>query len=475
MTDKLSVIFDGYKDVIETIDLGDPFVVGLAKPSEVCNLIGNEIKLGPMVGKGKFGSVYIITVPGKGKKQYVVKKGDILLDVEYTSLSYINQLPKETSELIKAFNPSLQDLDADSSLQERYIYMPVFANRCLTSTEQKFLSISGYHRVPKGSYLCETNTFSEFAIGASIGEAYRSGECINFFNVYSLFTCRENGVLDMATQYIFMDKIDGEFKDGANCIKVDAYIGNVPRHLIHAVERGIFIQLMFAIAFYQDRWKISHNDLHTGNVFVEYVTDETEFNGEKLIEADWYHYHITSQGKGTKARREKATGNWSFLGVDSESEKRDAACDVYFPAIPVITKIGDYGLSVKYTTPIVGDREVFESGYNQYDGDGPWIPNQFIPQYDSSYTGAAYTSFIDSISTVKDHLLQDMVKFLLGGRRPDQWFNKTEGILKKGNSRPVLEKLHTLPTALDLLRSDVVQKQFGKKPNSGKIVTLGVL
>lgn len=451
MSGKLDIIFNGNEKVLRTVNNGDPLVSSLAIPSEeACSLFGKEIKLGEMIGQGSFGKAFLIDVPGKGKRKYVVKRGDV--EVISLILNKSGVMKKNIpEEMWRAFNPgfNMSDFDKKSLL----VNVPEdFGRSCLTNAPRKFERIPEGTKflgmlkdketvVPAGSYLCETNTYSEYFIGAMVGEAYRKGECINFFDVYSMFTCPADSPKKYY-QYIVMDKIDGEFEKGASCSKASTYLKHVPDDHIFDVQRGVFIQTMFAIAFYQSKYQLSHNDLHTNNLFVEYVTDETQFNDEFLIEAEWYHYHL--------------------------SEAKGDVRDVYFPAIPVVAKIGDFGLSVKYSEPIVGDITVFRTGYDQYDGDGPWIPNVYIPSYDAIYFANYYNNLIqgDPEDKKKDTFLGNCLEYLMKG---------DVNIINWHNFRPYLNKIEGFPTAEDLLRSDVVQKQFGQKPKSGKIVTLGVL
>lgn len=452
----MDLIFKGNERVLHTVNNGDPLVESLAIPSEACSLIGTDIKLGEEVGRGNFGKVYVIQVPGKGEKKYVVKKGTVRVFEAFMPLKSLTKRGL-SKEMVMAFNPHA---NPDENIRQKLIG-PTFANSCIVPKGQAKV----YERIPHSvktvdvqingpAYICKNNTYSEFFIGAMVGEAYRKGECANFFDVYSMFTCKSKKK-NTYHQYIVMDKIDGEWGNNASCQRADTYIKHVPDNHIHDVQRGVFIQLMFAIAFYQHRYQLSHNDLHSKNIFIEYVTDKNEFNGEKYIDAEWYHYHLT--GKGNQQAR-----------------------DVYIPAIPVILKIGDFGLSVKHSEPVVGDKMVFTTGYDQDDGHGPWIPNVFMPSYDSLYSANAYNLAIhkDVKKDKRDTLLDSMLSYLAGVQSRDEWYgDNASSPIDPDNHRPWLDYLekNKLPTAEDLLRSDLVQEHYGYLPGSGNIITLGVL
>lgn len=264
-----------------------------------------------------------------------------------------------------------------------------------------------------------------------------------------------------------MDKIDSTVRKIGSCITLSNYMKstndlcnkmtknvkskpNDPNFDSSVVYDGIYIQTMFAIATYQLIYNISHNDLHDDNVFVEFVTDKTMYDGKFLIDADWYHY--------------------SFQGND-----------IYVPAIPVIVKIGDYGLSVKYSDPIIGNKTVFETGYDQYDYIGPWIPNKYIPQYDSLFFTSAYTqlatrdlTYSPSHSSIHGTLITECAAFIAPGFEIELSNIYKSGFIKPSNSRPILPKLNEVKTALDILNGPIL-KNYSKKPKSGKIVTLGLI
>lgn len=454
MNQKVKIIFEGREEVLDTIDSGGSIVELLGLPVEdKCALIGAEIKLVKKLGKGAQGEAFLIDFPGKGEKLYVVKKSDLTLSV-ITGFkdTVIEELDDEdlTWEDIEYWQPPGYKNEWGKGSGIVSVIIP--PKLCRLNKPKKFLSIpSGdvhkYITIPTGSYLCEDESFSEFCIAVYTGTLYRDNTCINFFNTYSMFTCLDRKTNDFAEykQYIFMDKIDGELDKYVSCLALAKYIKQGKHN--EDMMNGIYIQTLFAIAAYQAKFKISHNDLHTKNVFVEFVTEKTEFKGKKLIEADYYHYEINGKS-------------------------------IYFPAIPVIVKIGDYGKSVKYTEPIIGDKMVFDTGYEQFDGTGPWIPNIFVPQYDSLYFTTSYIIECGNTINKLGSLIPACVRYMCEGDYTQGWPNVYaylfgQGYIRSRNSRPDLGRLGEVKSSIDVLEN-FIQPIYSKKPE-GKIVTLGVI
>ena len=284
--------FFGKDEILRIIDTRKSIVKYLGRESTLCPLIGSEIKL-VEIGKGKGGMVFSITFPGMGDKKYVVKR-----------LEGVNFL------------------------------------RCQTTTKSTYGKTNGKGTitVPSKSYVCDEERYSEYVLSVLVGELYRKGECINFIDTFDFATCLK----PVSNQYIFMERIDNVLKTIADCVFTEDY----------SIGMRAVIQLLFAIAIYQRKYKIVHGDLHLDNVFVEYVTPTTEFGGQKLAECDYFYYQI---GKKT----------------------------IYLPYTPFIIKIGDWGLSCKYSEPMVMNSNTMRDGYDQYEGFGPWIPNFYTETYDA--------------------------------------------------------------------------------------------
>lgn len=467
----INILFNGTREILNIVEMGDPLIDSLIIPNQIiCPLINSKISL-VRIDSGAHGTVFEITVPGKGTKKYIAKRG--LFEIDSINMGFgpiIEGDERLTTigmslKVLKSFNPTL-NFDENSELIRVNVPTTVGNIRikeCVTAESKTYEAIpyiDGENiEIPKGSYLCTNEAYSEYYIGTLLGNDYRMEKCINFFDVYSMFTCPDPDSKWSYYQYILMDKIDTTERSILQCMSSHTY-HNIKGHS-RDIQDGVYIQTMFAVAFYQTLYKISHNDLHENNVFIEIVkkTDDslqitgTTFNGEYLADADWYHYQI---------------GN----------------VNIYLPAIPIIVKIGDFGQSVKYSHPIVGDETVFRTGYNNGRKWGPLIPNQFIPQYDSVYHTTCYIRELAAKSRYgyMGNFLKKCLEFLI----PPIGVLKTDATDKAMNilisdkmidsksKRPKLKKLLKCRSSYDLLTSSVMDK-YCIKPSRGKIITLGVI
>lgn len=135
----------------------------------------------------------------------------------------------------------------------------------------------------------------------------------------------------------------------------------------------LYVQLMFALIAMEYSYQIQHNDLHDDNMFFEEITSNTKYNGQYLSKAKYLSYHLFGK-------------------------------QYYLPNMGYVLKMGDFGLSVKYSNPIVGSKRVFETGYDQQDGSGPWIPNWRSTSYDSIYATDYFSEVSYLAGNVYDYM-----------------------------------------------------------------------
>jgi hypothetical protein len=132
--------------------------------------------------------------------------------------------------------------------------------------------------------------------------------------------------------------------------------------LIRKYTDEILVQVLFAMHVYQSEHKIVHGDIHTGNVFYKLVTEEDKYHGESLYSAKEFSYQATNPvNQSTKT--------------------------IYTRAVPLLTKIADYGLASKYTSSEPGNImpiEIFDGGYADLKAKdkSAWVPNFFNGAYD---------------------------------------------------------------------------------------------
>src|SRR5438105_14243606 len=74
---EIDIIFNDNKEILKIIENNGSIIDSIGLPNEKCVLIGSKIKLVDLIGEGSYGQVFSITIPGKGERKYVVKKGEL--------------------------------------------------------------------------------------------------------------------------------------------------------------------------------------------------------------------------------------------------------------------------------------------------------------------------------------------------------------------------------------------------------------
>ena len=414
-------IKDDVNNTLKIYNTGGSIVDHLTRHSSSCASVKMTEKGAKVLGQGAYGTAYAVNINGM---PFAMKK--VLAEVEFWAVKgkktviefQREQAPHIPLDLILMYNPGVKGDDIVKNLD-----IPAFYSRCLTTKDVNIQRVDkkGVVHIPAGSYMCEKEIYSEYIIGILLGNLYDTNS-INFFKQYNFYTCPSE---EDADYYIFMEKIDTTLSDllksGTRFSLEDAY--------------SIMVQLIHAIATYQKIYNVSHNDLHPGNIFIKYVTDETIFNGEKLKDATYFSYTF---GDTT----------------------------LYVPASRYIVKIGDFGLSVKYTVPMIGNKECVKSGFFAPDWDGiekPFCANWYCPAYDMIYI-LAYL-FMFASQTELGRLAKDLLRQLV----PD---GKTEFFAK--DARPVISNIHKFDKDAEwLFTSSSLTQDLLQKPLNEQIAVLG--
>jgi len=326
----LKIFFNNREETLRIFDTRGPIVSFLANPvNDICPLLGSTITLGKELGKGEGGIIFQIEKDGKNT-EYVVKES--VLDLLITDNEEEYRQATVDKKLLEAYNPRKNE--------DNLFYIPIFAVECLLDQELIVADNSdlSYKRkvvFPVGSYICHNEAYSEYILALLAGTFYEKGTSINFIHTFSFATCKSRYG---AKNYTFMERIDGTLLS----------IQYGPRFQDSIEE--ILIQVLHAISTYQ-ALKISHNDLHFGNIMFQYITPSTTWNGKRLVDYDYFEY---------------------IIGETS----------IYIPRTRLLIKIGDFGLAVKYTHPVVGNLSVVKDGIYSH-GYGPWMPNKFSWSYDA--------------------------------------------------------------------------------------------
>lgn len=452
--------FHGRREALDIIDTGGDLVGYLGTQSAECPLIGSDIQLVEKLGEGAFGAAFLIKIKGMGTKEYVAKRTDKeanIVEAEISDVTFPATLGDVAEGMQKKYTSSKEVIIAlnggDSrrviaSPQEKILF-PEYADMCLTTKEKQYkrLDKKGYVKIPAGSYVCHNIQYSEYIIGVLCGDLYRRGTSANFFDVFGFATCPGKLVYagrDVA-QYVFMERIDKPARAIRKCIFEKS--AQFPDKFRKVIPTVLLIQILHAIATYQSVYQIQHNDLHDDNVFVEFIRPGTVFAGQNLADADWFHYKI-------------------------------GGVDLYLPWVPLLAKIGDFGLSVKYSEPIVGDKSSLTYGYDQRDGDGPWVPNWFSVSSDMLFITRIFYK-----KNPKNTFIKNLMARMLGMRMKNPKPVSVDKVVRSsyragGGARPkmdVLGRRDKDTSPVKILTDESLLGEYMVPPTEGKIVTLGVI
>lgn len=309
----VDILFNGRNETFDVINTGGSLIEMLTGEKELCPLVGSEITFGRRLEGGEYGEVFEINFPEKGTRKYVVKvsKGDeILLK---GGIPMKNQAAASLMTSVKDFM-KYSNMEGDENSFPSYIengkLIVLGEGRIMRADLPIFLKKTCVKHSDE-MYICEPY-YAEYAIGNLMGRYYRNGESINFIDMFNFALCTRKS-------YIFMEQIDLVLGKELKNILSD------PEHMVGEMK-CILIQILHALSICQ-RNLVVHWDLHTKNVFLDWKRGAI-YKNEKLEDADFLAYEI---------------------GNDI----------LYIPSYDAtyIVKIGDWGLSVKYSKPMIGSSE----------------------------------------------------------------------------------------------------------------------
>lgn len=386
---------------------------------------GKRVTVGDLAAishKEKGVPIHIFVMMNGGDPTRIIRARGVYKDVYpnvlegYTpGVGYVCKTTKDEYSTKLSWEYSLNE-----STDKRFAFGPLRLNR----TDERFV-------FPKGSYLCDTDTFPEYINGLLCSSLLERGECINFLHVFGFGLCNFNkDGKSSLKDYTFMEKIDGD---------INSLWKKLPQDEFTVVADNLFIQVLFAISIMNRRLGIQHNDLHTGNVFYEKI------DGDKSIVFDG----------------QTITKDTKFLEYIIDGER----CVI--PFLGYIAKIGDFGFSVKYSIPMVGSKDkTYKRGYIHE-----------IPAWrDDSYDMLFFTRAMYLLSPFSPVIGAAMSK-ILGGKDKsktnlEMWYQErpSEG-KERASLRPLL-KMHPL-RPWNLLKDGIV-KHTTPSSRSG-VVRVGTL
>lgn len=418
---KSKFVFQGNELAMEAVYTSEDLVETLLKSNQACPVKKNpQIHFGEILGKGVDGVVSEVKIQGYGKREFAVKV--------YKQPMEVYKLPvKQSFREIMKINKNIPEsifIHANPGKINRVlekgdeICIPK-VKECKTkqgASYQRFDGL-GWTNIPPGSYLCDDVLYSEYYIGVLCGKLYRGvplnarceAKCINFMEIFGFTSCAEPC---MMKNYLFMEKVDSTMRKY--------------KHMSLPLADSLYLQLLLSLSILQETYQIVHGDLHADNIFLQRIEPDMEYNGVKLITADYFVYkmHDTT---------------------------------FYVKNYGVILKLGDYGRSVKYSSPVVGDKQVLEGGYKSF-FKFPGIPNWFSPSYDVLFASLDMSNYSNLAEDVMNDIQSHYYK-----------------IFDKNYSRPYPSALSKFDSFLSpgmlLMKSDRFSK-FRERP-SGKMVLVG--
>ena len=461
-------------EILELFRKNEIVVSLLSHNSSLCDEIGKSFQLEKELGKGVDGKVWQIDNQG----EYIAVKIPYLpLEIVEGKVEKEETLEEyaESNEKLSKINKfaiiNINGGDPNKIIRSGdVILLPKFAKNCLTTKSEQFNYISSHQKilvVPKKSYLCDNESFSEYLLGILLSELYTKGMrgimSINFVDMLDFASCPDgkNPFLNRRFKvgkyndknnlsYIFQQKLEGEI-----------FGRDSPFH--REDISFVILQILHAIECYQRSYQISHNDLHVRNIMYAKIPDE--WNGQDIQSADYFEYVIDDT---------------SF----------------YIPASDYVIKIIDFGTSAKYSIPMVGTPYIFESS------DG-YFPNFYSPAYDVgtilmsilNFTGDDFDGnhfislclhyFIGEFRSEEfQKLLQDSDNDLLNSKIVEWLYSRQSEysdnpifpeFFDQEEHRPLIDKLEEFPLnimdAATILKSNIF-KDHRIRPG-GKIVRVG--
>lgn len=343
------------------------------------------VKRGKKIGKGIYGTVYTAMIKDK---PYALKRLTYKLEV--------NRNPEKTFEYIEKIVSGLQDKDLILLLNKKTFvndpskyYIPEFNLLCNQSlTYERF---DNKKTVNIHGYICKMDIYPEFLLGVLCSEFLKNGQSIHFLNTFGFSTCIDSS--KKLNFYFYMELINNSLQNVLKCVN-------------EYTMRGTIVQILHSLHMLQTL-QINHNDLHTSNIFLEYINDDTTFMDKKLKDILYFHYNIENN-------------------------------DLYIPALPFIVKIGDFGTGTKYSYPAIGTIDTLEVGV----GVIPETPSE----YKSSIPNWFNTSY--DIITILISIFKNLI--IINNNQPKQFIIKILNYIYKHKSGVDFAKSQILRDMIEL-------------------------
>lgn len=327
-TSVVNVLYDNAEKTLQIYDTGASILELVTKNSKcICPLIENGIiTMNKQLGRGLSGTVYSITIDGD-TRLYALKETKVpILAVPVSHLSGKDKITV-LRKLSKSMNVDFEVLEnlnisvPDTIEKDTIISVPASSTFC--SPFESYTIASNLDKspmtFPKGTYLCE-ESMTEYLISLILGEVRRREESIFFIDTFAFAACRKQNTTNYA-YFTFMEQVDGTLTELFRQTNLD----NIEVEHLNNVN-AVIVHILIAVAQMQ-KLGIQHNDLHLENVFYQKITDDTMYKNQRLI-------------------------NYDYFAITFDD------LTVYTTNPGYIIKIGDFGLSLKFSEPMVLNKKV---------------------------------------------------------------------------------------------------------------------
>lgn len=321
--------FNDSDDVVKIIYSGGNVKEFLNTPSLECPLIGSEIKLvQPPLGEGAEGIVFEIKFKNGSGNNFVVKEAttvpvDIIepdrhpLELTYREwLEYgIDLFSVKGSydiNFIAEFNKVPKNkLNEKVKIGSGIVFsFPILPRSTLTENCKG--TVKKYRNFKKGSYVCDPSIVSTLMSALTSVVFIEDRICPHFVQHISFVSC------ELLKSYTFMERIDFD---------LNFYLTEKVKDSksFKLKFQTILFQVLVALSHMQEYpyrgtpLKITHNDLHPGNIFLG-KSERIIWKNEELSKTKWWKYTINK-------------------------------VDFYIPSRKYMIKFGDWGYSAKHSNP----------------------------------------------------------------------------------------------------------------------------
>ena len=164
------------------------------------------VKIVKKLGKGVFGTAYLVHIEGMGEKEFALKEVISKLEIEYIVVNknrrtydqigdYIQEkyyIPKNIFfKLNSVTDPSKKpEIILTRTTMEVKVLLPENLKQCHSLKELYHPLTETTTKVPKGSWICENyDPLGDFYFGELCSSLYLTGQSINFLPVFGYSTC----------------------------------------------------------------------------------------------------------------------------------------------------------------------------------------------------------------------------------------------------------------------------------------------